>query len=150
MGSSQTSSDDGESPVASVSSVLGFSGPLRFRLHGATQKAHVVLRRVEIPDDSGEDGDTRATACYSLFAQKRIEVKPGKEILISLGGADDLFADRPVVFEADLCGKDEASDGSKCPLKSDNLDVPADQVVPPKMRKTWVRRGQDTEGGTCK
>ncbi|KAG1736859.1 uncharacterized protein EDB91DRAFT_1015900, partial [Suillus paluster] len=65
-------------PVSSptVSSVLGIKGSLRFRRHGASQKAHVVLRRVELAEESGNDTGKSSTIYFSLFAQKRIEVKP--------------------------------------------------------------------------
>ncbi|KAJ8589864.1 hypothetical protein M405DRAFT_704408, partial [Rhizopogon salebrosus TDB-379] len=59
-----------------VSSVLGVKGSLRFRRHGASQKAHVVLRRVELQEDSVNDSGKSPVAYFSLFAQKRIEVKP--------------------------------------------------------------------------
>ncbi|EGN96271.1 hypothetical protein SERLA73DRAFT_185930, partial [Serpula lacrymans var. lacrymans S7.3] len=59
-----------------VSSILGIKGSLRFRRHGSSQKAHVVLRRVEISEDSSDDENRKPTVYYSLFAQKRIEVKP--------------------------------------------------------------------------
>ncbi|KAH7890051.1 hypothetical protein F5I97DRAFT_1789452, partial [Phlebopus sp. FC_14] len=62
------------SPTAA--SVLGIKGPLRFRRHGAVQKAHVVLRRVEVSEDSPLGNDKASVAYFSLFAQKRIEVKP--------------------------------------------------------------------------
>ncbi|KAF8126564.1 hypothetical protein EV363DRAFT_1174196, partial [Boletus edulis] len=60
----------------SVTSVLGVKGALRFRRHGASQKAHVVLRRVEIAEDSSYTPGRGPVAYFSLFAQKRIEVKP--------------------------------------------------------------------------
>ncbi|KAF9228803.1 hypothetical protein BS17DRAFT_679424, partial [Gyrodon lividus] len=59
-----------------VASVLGIKGPLRFRRHGASQKAHVVLRRVEVSGDSTYSGGKSSIVYFSLFAQKRIEVKP--------------------------------------------------------------------------
>ncbi|KIJ63267.1 hypothetical protein HYDPIDRAFT_56867, partial [Hydnomerulius pinastri MD-312] len=59
-----------------VASVLGIKGSLRFRRHGASQKAHVVLRRVEVSEGSSYNGIRTPVAYFSLFAQKRIEVKP--------------------------------------------------------------------------
>ncbi|KAI0693370.1 hypothetical protein BC835DRAFT_1252165, partial [Cytidiella melzeri] len=59
-----------------AASVLGIKGELRFRPHGSTQKAHVVLRQVDwSPEDSEDEADS-SMAYFSLFAQKRIEVKP--------------------------------------------------------------------------
>jgi hypothetical protein len=86
-----------------VASILGLSGPIRFRLHGSSQKAHLILRRVSVSDDSTDDESVVSgpptTAFYSLFAQKRIEVKPGKEILLAIEGQ---FSDRPVLIGGNL------------------------------------------------
>ncbi|KAF9792953.1 hypothetical protein BJ322DRAFT_983501, partial [Thelephora terrestris] len=59
-----------------VASVLGLSGPLRFRLHGSTQKAHLLLKPSEEKRPLDGVSATHGVAYYSLFAQKRIEVKP--------------------------------------------------------------------------
>ena len=76
--------DDSDlSPEPTVASALGLSGPIRFRLHGSTQKAHLLLKQSEEKRPLGGSSNTRAVACYSLFAQKRMGVKPRKEILRS-------------------------------------------------------------------
>ncbi|KAI0047039.1 hypothetical protein FA95DRAFT_1454733, partial [Auriscalpium vulgare] len=59
-----------------AASVLGIKGHLRFRPHGSSQKAHVVLRRVELNDDSDDEEAQHPIVYFSLFARKRIEVKP--------------------------------------------------------------------------
>ncbi|KAI6123217.1 hypothetical protein EDD16DRAFT_1439472, partial [Pisolithus croceorrhizus] len=59
-----------------VASILGVKGALRFRRHGASQKAHVVLRRVDVSEDTNIADGKPSVAYFSLFAQKRIEVKP--------------------------------------------------------------------------
>ena len=81
-----------------VTSILGIKGDLRVRPHGSTQKAHIILRRVEFEDSEGEEEEHDPNVVlFSLFAQKRIEVKPGKEILLTFG--EGPFKDRPIVFE---------------------------------------------------
>ncbi|KAL1742780.1 hypothetical protein HDZ31DRAFT_10583, partial [Schizophyllum fasciatum] len=59
-------------------SLLGAKGALRIRPHISTQRPHVVLRRVVISEDSDEEdeGADPTVIYFSLFAQKRIEVKP--------------------------------------------------------------------------
>ncbi|KAJ7168396.1 hypothetical protein C8R43DRAFT_824699, partial [Mycena crocata] len=59
----------------SLASILGIKGRLRLRHHSATQKAHVVLRRVEASDDSSEDGKENDIVCFRLFAHKNISLK---------------------------------------------------------------------------
>src|SRR5215471_5219191 len=117
----ETSSSDGygQSSSPTAASILGIKGSLRFRLHGSSQKAHVVLRRVEVDDDSTDDGESKQVVYFSLFAQKRIEVKPGKEILVALASAEGPFKDRAVIFEGDLRGADdglESEDAIKKPV----------------------------------
>ncbi|KAI0320289.1 hypothetical protein OF83DRAFT_1053327, partial [Amylostereum chailletii] len=38
-----------------AASILGIKGDLRVRAHGSTQKAHLILRRVEFDDSEDED-----------------------------------------------------------------------------------------------
>ncbi|KAI9511357.1 hypothetical protein F5148DRAFT_962212, partial [Russula earlei] len=59
-----------------AASILGIKTPLRFRPHGSSQKAHVVLRRVDPESDSEGEGEAKGAVQFSLFAYKRIEVKP--------------------------------------------------------------------------
>lgn len=132
------STSDSQGPVSSstVSSVLGIKGSLRFRRHGASQKAHVVLRRVELSEESINDTGKRPVAYFSLFAQKRIEVKPGKEILLAVASEDGSFTDQAVIFEGDLFGADAQTEAEQ--ETQDNADhVVEVPFVPPKMRRTW-------------
>jgi len=135
----EDSASDSSGPVSSptVSSVLGVKGSLRFRRHGASQKAHVVLRRVELPPESVNDTGKGPVAYFSLFAQKRIEVKPGKEILLAVASDDGSFTDQAVIFEGDLLGSDESTQAEEenHPTNVEHvINVP---LVPPKMRRTW-------------
>ncbi|KAG2139005.1 hypothetical protein DEU56DRAFT_331024 [Suillus clintonianus] len=131
-----------DSPVSisspTVSSVLGIKGSLRFRRHGASQKAHVVLRRVELPEESGNGTGKSPVAYFSLFAQKRIEVKPGKEILLAVASEDGSFTDQAVIFEGDLLGSDTRTEVEQETQTNIEpvVDVP---FVPPKMRRTWTK-----------
>jgi len=135
------STSDSSGPISSptVSSVLGIKGSLRFRRHGASQKAHVVLRRVELPEETGNDSGKGSVVYFSLFAQKRIEVKPGKEILLAVASEDGGFTDQAVIFEGDLLGSDTQTQTEK-ETRTTNvehvIDVP---FVPPKMRRTWTK-----------
>ncbi|KAG6375894.1 hypothetical protein JVT61DRAFT_2761 [Boletus reticuloceps] len=130
----------------SVTSVLGVKGALRFRRHGARQKAHVVLRRVEIAEDSSYTPGRGPVAYFSLFAQKRIEVKPGKEILLAVASDDGSFTDQAVIFEGDLCtvsdsNSDEEEEVEKQIAHDDTFsDPPISHIIPPKMRRTWTKQ----------
>lgn len=131
---------------SSVTSVLGVKGALRFRRHGASQKAHVVLRRVGLSQDSSYPPGRAPVAYFSLFAQKRIEVKPGKEILLSVASEDGSFTDQAVIFEGDLSvvpdsNSDEEDEVEKQIAHDDTFsDPPVSHVIPPKMRRTWTKQ----------
>lgn len=146
-----------------VASILGLSGPVRFRLHGSGQKAHLVLRRVQVAEGSNDDGKgilgAPKTAFYSLFAHKRIEVKPGKEILLAVEGE---FEDRPILIGGDILGsslisgvqsvlRDNREAGTRLDdkMQVEVTAVPDDDekeqeiiTMPPKMRKSWMRGRQ--------
>jgi hypothetical protein len=134
------SDSDSLSAMPTVASILGVKGPLRFRPHGSSQKAHIILRRVELSDDSDEEGNTKSIVYFSLFAQKRIEVKPGKEILLTL--SDGKFKDQAVIFEGDLPGEEVGSDGEDDEEMTEEEPVilPSRDILPPKMRRTWTKR----------
>jgi hypothetical protein len=146
MDDSGGSGGDGQSGSLAAASVLGVKGPLRFRLHHSSQKAHVVLRRVEISDDSSND---KPLVHFSLFAQKRIEVKPGKEILVTLASVDGRFKDRAILFEGDAADFEESSDDegvAKTPKKDSSTGFPEVRVIPPRMRRTWSNRFEVSPG----
>ncbi|GLB35497.1 hypothetical protein LshimejAT787_0210620 [Lyophyllum shimeji] len=130
----------------SVASILGIQGNLRFRPHGSTQKAHVILRRVTVQEDSSDDGEVCNVVRFSLFAQKRIEVKPGKEILLTVASPDGRFKDLPVVLEGDLLSAEDTSDGEDDTQVADEEDIflpPAGEAIPPKMRRAWTKKADD-------
>ena len=129
------------SPSPTVTSILNVKGPLRFRPHGSSQKAHVVLRRVEISEESSDEAEAKSVVYFSLFAQKRIEVKPGKEILLTI--ADGPFKDRPVIFEGDVPSPTSSSDEEEdTQVAEDDEDdfILSEHSIPPKMRKPWIKR----------
>ncbi|KAG5652014.1 hypothetical protein H0H81_006596 [Sphagnurus paluster] len=144
MDDSSITDTDAHSLGPSVASILGIKGSLRFRPHGSTQKAHVILRRVTVSDDSSDDGQNSTLVRFSLFAQKRIEVKPGKEILLTVASHDGNFIDQPVVFEGDMISSEDISDEEDVTQVADEeeLFVPP-TAMPPKMRKTWNKRADD-------
>ncbi|KAF5386987.1 hypothetical protein D9615_001964 [Tricholomella constricta] len=128
----------------SVAAILGIKGTLRFRPHGSTQKAHVILRRVTVSEDSSDDDDTSNVVRFSLFAQKRIEVKPGKEILLTVASHNGPFKDQPVVLEGDTLSAGDTSDEEDDTQVADEEDTylpPA--AMPPKMRKAWAKKPDD-------
>jgi len=138
-----SSSIDNElvSLAPTAASVLGIKGPLRFRPHGSSQKAHVVLRRVDPESDSEGEGETKGAVQFSLFAYKRIEVKPGKEILLTV--ADGPFKDRAIIFE----GRDELEASSLSDVEEEtqveeeeDTLMPPEESLPLKMRKPWAKR----------
>lgn len=138
------SASDGDSlPVyASIASVLGVKGPLRFRPHGASQKAHVILRRVMVSEDASDGESGRHVVRFSLYAQKRIEVKPGKEILLTV--AEGVFKDQAIVLEADLTDSGDVSDEKNSVEVNEEVEEPIlPPVIPPKMRRAWTRRGEE-------
>ncbi|KAK0185826.1 hypothetical protein F5146DRAFT_1068065 [Armillaria mellea] len=144
-----TTSIDGDSSslVTSITSILGIkSQTLRFRPHKSTQKPHVILRRVQASSSEGY------SVYFSLFAQKRIEVKPGKEILLAIASPDERFKDQAMVLEGDI-EESESEHGDKdpgiCPRchgrKEREESAPPLQVsMPPKMRRAWNRNLEDT------
>lgn len=123
-----------------AASILGIKGHLRFRPHGSSQKAHVVLRRVELDDDSEDEEDGKPAVYFSLFAQKRIEVKPGKEILLMVENGP--FKDQAMLFEGDALGTTSSSDEEEETQVAEEEEdtVLSEQAMPPKMRKNWMRR----------
>jgi len=129
-----------------VSSILGVKGPLRFRPHHYTQRAHVCLRRVEISDDSSDEGEDNGVVYFSLFAHKRIDVKPGKEILLTV--ANGHFKDKPILLQGIRADFNESDEGEGA---EDAVDVREEKpaspapapVIPPKMRKGWTRKAEE-------
>ncbi|KAK0458492.1 uncharacterized protein EV420DRAFT_359122 [Desarmillaria tabescens] len=149
-----TSSMDGESSslVTSITSILGIkSQTLRFRPHKSTQKPHVILRRVQVSRDSDSGASLGCSVYFSLFAQKRIEVKPGKEILLAIASSDERFKDQAMVLEGDTeeSESEHEEDPGVCPRchgrKEREESAPPLQVsMPPKMRRAWNRNLEDT------
>ncbi|KAI0303522.1 hypothetical protein B0F90DRAFT_1711649 [Multifurca ochricompacta] len=140
MTDSSSIDNDLVSLAPTVASILGIKGSLRFRPHGSSQKAHVVLRRVEPESDSDGEGDNKGVAQFSLFAYKRIEVKPGKEILLTV--ADGPFKDRAIIFEGDELESSSLSDAEEQTqvAEDDDAPLPTEHSLPLKMRKPWVKR----------
>lgn len=130
-----------------AASILGIRGHLRFRPHGSSQKAHVVLRRVELDDDSEDEGDGKPVVYFSLFAQKRIEVKPGKEILLMVENGP--FEDQAILFEGDAPSTSTSSDEEQETQVADEEEekAVAQEAMPPKMRKDWMKRFD--QSSTC-
>ena len=158
MDPDRTHDDSGPSPEPTVASVLGLSGPIRFRLHGSTQKAHLLLKPSEEKRPRGGPASTQGVAYYSLFAQKRIEVKPGKEILLALEGK---FGDRPILICGDIslpghepmqasasttAGEEVATKVETAkPSRTASPVREATPNLPPKLRKAWMKSIQNRQ-----
>ena len=132
------SEPSGATEEPTVRSVLGIKGQLRFQPHGSTQKAHVVLRQVDMSDESDDEGDS-SMVYFSLFAHKRIEVKPGKELLFAVDTDDKEFKDRVLMIQGSLSPEppsaDEVVEEAARPQDMEEEAV----ALPPKLRRTWVR-----------
>lgn len=138
----------------SLSAVLGLKkGSLTVRPHPVTWKPHILLRRVEfdpgdVPETDEKSG--KPLVYFSFFAAKKIDVKPGKEILVAL--ADDFGGeDKTVVIGGVLRDEDEPEDAEEPPQATlvvdqtpiDSTEPPPLTRFPPKMRKGWTRRPVD-------
>lgn len=97
-----------------------------------------MLRQVALAEDSEETGDAKMIY-FSLFAQKRIEVKPGKEILLAVATPDGKFLDTPVIFTGRLSGEDADVNTSYESTELHSAST-GPRTLPPKMRKTWSKR----------
>ncbi|KAG5723954.1 hypothetical protein E4T56_gene9735 [Termitomyces sp. T112] len=127
---------------SSVASILGIKGGLRFRPHGSTQKAHIILRRVTVSNDSNNDGLGSKVVRFTLIAHKRIEVKPGKELLLMLEAENGPFKDQAVVMEGDLKSSGDRLNKEDNPQDTDKekfLVPPVKEAIPPKMRRAWAK-----------
>ncbi|KAJ7802850.1 hypothetical protein B0H14DRAFT_2270857, partial [Mycena olivaceomarginata] len=61
----------------SLASILGIKGGLRIRHHPISQtKAHAILRRVELSEDSSDDGQENNLVHFRLFTHKNLNLKP--------------------------------------------------------------------------
>ncbi|KAG5640921.1 hypothetical protein DXG03_006626 [Asterophora parasitica] len=136
---------DEPAPASCLASLLGIKGSLRFRPHGSTQKAHIILRRVTVSNDTSGDGETSSIMRFALFAHKRIEVKPGKELLLTVASDDGTLKDLPIMLEGDLRTADDSADARDDTKVADAEEVfVAPTAMPPKMRKAWSRKTDNT------
>ncbi|KAG6898222.1 hypothetical protein C0992_002236 [Termitomyces sp. T32_za158] len=127
---------------SSVASILGIKGGLRFRAHGSTQKAHIVLRRVTASDGSRDDSLSGKVVRFTFIAHKRIEVRPGKELLLMLESENGPFKDQPVIMEGDLKSSGDTSGEEDDPQDTDKEESfipPVKEAIPPKMRRAWAK-----------
>ncbi|KAJ7090395.1 hypothetical protein B0H15DRAFT_838468 [Mycena belliarum] len=138
---------DSLSPNVSVSSALGIKGGLRIRPHTINQKAHAILRRAEASGDSTDDEDESDVVCFRLFAHKHINLKPGKELLLTVATVDGRFKERILMFEGNLKGFDETSDPEgttqveeEPQVIEEEEDMIPQAAIPPKMRRQWTRK----------
>ncbi|KAJ6500644.1 hypothetical protein C8R45DRAFT_76225 [Mycena sanguinolenta] len=138
----------------SVSSILGIKGGLRIRRHTINQKAHVVLRRDESSDDSSDDGQESDIVVFRLFAVKAINVKPGKELLLTVASEDGRFGKgQNVIFEGNLRKSDEDSDSDHegttqveeepQVIEEEEEEIIPESAMPPKMRRQWTKRVEE-------
>lgn len=150
---------DTESPPAgtSLASILGIKGGLRIRHHPISQtKAHAILRRVELSEDSSDDGQENNLVHFRLFTHKNLNLKPGKEILLTVASVDGRFKDQNVIFEGNFRGSDEDSDHEgttlveeESPVIEEEEESPPEPVMPPKMRRQWNKKLEEVSPAAC-
>lgn len=133
-------------PNALLTSVLGLKGPLRITPHGSEHKPHIILKRVDTPNNLESNGESNCVARFSFFAHKRFEVKPGKEIMFTVASADGSegpFKEVALVLEADidttLDTTDEDETNHSPAKKVDVTAIGNVQGLPPKMRKSYTK-----------
>ncbi|KAJ6606344.1 hypothetical protein DFH09DRAFT_6292 [Mycena vulgaris] len=132
----------------SVASILGIKGGLRLRHHSVSQKAHIILR--EASEDSSDDEKESNVACFRLFANKHINLKPGRELLLTIASRDGRFKDQVVMFEGNLRGSDQDSDHEGTTQVEEEPQVIEEEeevipqaAMPPKMRRQWTRKAEE-------
>ncbi|KIY48285.1 hypothetical protein FISHEDRAFT_73849 [Fistulina hepatica ATCC 64428] len=103
---------------------------LRIQDHSSATKPHLVLRQVSVPDDSGSG----TTVYYGFFAQKPINVKPGREILFCIPASDG-STDQAMMLVA------EPKDAAEPDCELDTQDDDSDEILMPRvaLRRAWVR-----------
>ncbi|TDL20149.1 hypothetical protein BD410DRAFT_899730 [Rickenella mellea] len=142
----EAASGDRYSGLSTLSSTLGVKGSLRVRAYGNVKHAHLVLRKVDEEEYVDENGQKRTKAVFSIFAQKLINVKAGKELYLYLQPANGELHDVPVAIEGDLLGdEDEVVAPEPTVVQEEKKpDPPAssEQAMPPKMRKLWARKSE--------
>lgn len=141
MRASPMTSPEPSEPTVPFASLLGTKGALRIRHHISSARPHIVLKRVIISEDgSDEEEDANSSVVYfSFFAAKRIEVKPGKELLFAVDTDDKEFKDRVLMIQGSLAPEppsaDEVVEEAAPPEEKEEEAV----ALPPKLRRTWVR-----------
>ncbi|KAJ6497154.1 hypothetical protein C8R47DRAFT_334718 [Mycena vitilis] len=143
---SSTTDTESLSTGVSLASLLGIRDGLRIRHHSASQKAHVVLRRVE----SSEVGQNNDVVYFKLFANKQISLKAGKELLLTIASVDGQFKDQPVMLEGDIKGLDDDSDHEGTTQVEEEPQVIEEEeetipqaAMPPKMRRQWTKKVEE-------
>lgn len=139
MTSSLAGTPDPTPTEATVASILGVRDPLLFRRHHSSQKAHCILKRVRFTTTPTEDETKHGIVYFSLFAQKRIDVRPGKEILVCVDSSEDgFFSDQAILLAGiinDPAFHDDESDAEKGMQSAPSVEVIATNLVPPHLRR---------------
>ncbi|CAK5280998.1 unnamed protein product, partial [Mycena citricolor] len=152
-------SESSDTEAESVDTALNIKGGLRFRDNPTTQKAHVILRRVARDEDESSDKEGGDDVVYfKLFAFKSINLKSGKELLLTVETEDDHFRDRVVYLEANVdYGEEEDSDAEDATQVEEEqeeqediaeLTQEAEEHIPPKMRRHWYKRVEEVSPPT--
>lgn len=136
----KTSSELENDPDSNIQEALGVKGMLRVRPYGNVKHAHVVLRMVGEEEYVDAQGKNQKRAIFSLFAHKLINVKPGKELFLYLHPAGGELQERVVALEADIATSDEPEVELVESMKSEATLVQPEQLLPPRMRKHWIRK----------
>ncbi|KAF7305197.1 hypothetical protein MKEN_01234900 [Mycena kentingensis (nom. inval.)] len=146
MRDDETPADDS---LVSLSSLLGLRDGLRLRHDDTPQRAHLVLRRVVDSDDSSDDGDNpAAVVSFRLFAAKNLNLKMGRELLVTVETEDDVWKDRLVMFEGTLDASEDGSDQEGTTqveeeplvLEEEEEEIPHASMPPKFRRREWVKK----------
>lgn len=112
--------DDQNVPPPTLETSLGVVGSLRVRAYGNVKHAHLILKKVDEEEFEDSSGRKRKRGVFSLFAQKLINVKAGKELFLYLQPANGDVQERCIALEGELLSADDVT-GTETTVK----DTPA-------------------------
>ncbi|KAF7294665.1 hypothetical protein MIND_01003400 [Mycena indigotica] len=149
------SEDENLDDFPSLASLLGIKDSLRLRRDpiGIRQRPHIILKRVEESDTSSDDSDEphSDTVQFRIYTAKHLNLKPGRELLLTVESLDEKFEDQLFTFEGTLDASSDSDDSDaenttqveEEPLIPDGEDdtVLPCATMPPKMRRReWMNK----------
>ncbi|KAF7323203.1 hypothetical protein HMN09_00100800 [Mycena chlorophos] len=153
---SDCTDDEAPSDTVCLSSLLGIKGGLRLRRDPTEQRPHIILRRVveEDSDDSSDEEETPAPRKtrveFRLYSHKHLNLKPGRELLLTVESENDAFEKQLFTFEGDIDASDEDSELEDTTVAEEPAQVDDDEEVdlpyaamPPKLRRRELLTKKD-------